>query len=98
MDDVFTFTYLAVTPGFSTPAEYNDFRNSLFVFMLLLFFIRIITVLMLIKNGQKCMNMEVNGEDPYKTIHMVSVSYEYFSMNMPHHTTPLTHSRNLNNR
>ena len=73
MDDVFTFTYLAVTPGFSTPAEYNDFRNSLFVFMLLLFFIRIITLLMLIKNGQKCMNMEVNGEDPSNYSHGVRI-------------------------
>ena len=41
--------------------------------MLLLFFIRIITLLMLIKNGQKCMNMEVNGEDPSNYSHGVRI-------------------------
>ena len=64
---------VGMSSGFSTPAEYDVFRNSLFVFMLLLFFIRIITMLMLIKNGQKCMNMELNGEDPSNYSHGVRI-------------------------
>ena len=64
---------VGMSPGFSTPVEYQSFINPLFTFWIILIIIRIITMLMLIKNGQKCMNMELNGEDPSNYSHGVRI-------------------------
>ena len=75
--NMFLLGSIGMKPSFSTPAAYESVTSSLryFVFMPI-FLIRFIALLLLIKNGQKCMNMEINGEDPLKYSHGVRVIHK----------------------
>ena len=68
---------IGMKPSFSTPAAYGSFTFILTFFVFVpIFFIRLIALYILIKNGQKCMNMEINGEDPHKYSYGVRVIHK----------------------
>ena len=68
---------MGMKPAFSTPAAYQSFDDTLTLFVWSpLFLIRFIALYLLIKNGQKCMNMEINGDDPHKYSYGVRVIHK----------------------
>ena len=74
---MFLLGSIGMKPAFSTPAAYESVTSSLRYFVFLpIFLIRSIASYLLIKNGQKCMNMEINGEDPLKYSHGVRVIHK----------------------
>ena len=75
---VFLGGSIGMKPGFSSPAAYDFFASTLmytFVYWPLML-IRFIALYLLIKNGQKCMNMEINGGDPHKYSYGVRVIHK----------------------
>ena len=75
--NMFLLGSIGMKPSFSTPAAYESVTSSLRYFVFIpIFLIRFIALLLLIKNGQKCMNMEINGEDPLKYSHGVRVIHK----------------------
>ena len=74
---LFVFSGMGMKPGFSTPADYYSFVDTLNNFVAApLTIIRFIALYILIKNGQKCMNMEINGGDPLKYSYGVRVIHK----------------------
>ena len=68
---------MGMKPAFPTPAEYYSFARILNLFVFFpLFLIRFIALYILIKNGQTCMNMEINGDDPHKYSYGVRVIHK----------------------
>ena len=75
--NMFLLGSIGMKPSFSTPAAYESVTSSLRNFVFIpIFLIRTIALLLLVKNGQKCMNMEINGEDPLKYSHGVRVIHK----------------------
>ena len=68
---------MGMKPAFPTPAAYQSFAGILNLFVFFpLFLIRFIALYILIKNGQTCMNMEINGDDPHKYSYGVRVIHK----------------------
>ena len=74
---IFLLGSMGMKPAFPTPAEYYSFAGTLNLFVFFpLFLIRFIALYILIKNGQTCMNMEINGDDPHKYSYGVRVIHK----------------------